>query len=270
MAFVDKEVLIRNLKIARMNVYYKDFIKNCARLAAMSTFTLNILVFFVLDSVTKTTGSKAAFLLFFFTVPMGLYIAFMFFIKAPEVTIIRSRKNIDAEITSAIRFLILDIKANAPFFEAFQNMSNNFDEIGKYLRDVIVRVQLGSSFEQSLNEAVELVPSESFRILLWQVINHLQTGTDITHSLEVLVNEIVENQKIEFKKYGKKLNVLSLFYMIVAIIMPTIGFAIVSAALLFIGVEMNIGIILGFWVLFTVMQLMFLAVSGGNRPVVET
>jgi hypothetical protein len=57
--------------------------------------------------------------------------------------------------------------------------------------------------------------------------------------------------------------------MIVAIILPTIGFTMISAALIFIGVEINIGLILGFWILFTIMQLMFLAMSGGNRPVTE-
>ncbi len=83
------------------------------------------------------------------------------------------------------------------------------------------------------------------------------------------MGEIVENQKIEFKKYGKKLNVLSLFYMIIAIILPTIGFTLISAALIFLNVKMEVMIIIGFWILFSVFQLMFLAMSGGNRPVVE-
>ncbi|MBR9699696.1 type II secretion system F family protein [Candidatus Woesearchaeota archaeon] len=268
--FFDKEVLIRNLKIARMDIYYKDFVKNSAKLAMMMAVGLNIIIFFILASVARNTGSYIVLLLMLITIPMGFYILFMFFLKTPEVKIIRSRKNIDAEITSAIRFLVLDLKANAPIFDAFQNLVKNFDEIGKYLRDVVIKVKLGSSLEESLNEAVELVPSESFRIMLWQIINHLQTGTDISHTLGIIVKEIVENQKIEFKKYGKKLNVLSLFYMIVAIILPTIGFAMISAALIFIGVTMNVGIILGFWILFSTMQLMFLAMSGGNRPVVES
>jgi hypothetical protein len=105
---------------------------------------------------------------------------------------------------------------------------------------------------------------------LWQLINHLQTGVDIIPALNSLVGEIFEKQRIEFKKYGKKLNVLSLFYMIVAIILPTIGFTMIAAILLFIGFQMSLSVILGFWVLFSIMQLMFLAMSGGNRPVTES
>jgi flagellar protein FlaJ len=204
---------------------------------------------------------------------MGFFISFKFFLKYPEVKGIRSKKNIDAEIISAIRFLVLDLKANAPIYDAVQNLSKNFGEIGKYLNDIIIKVQLGSSLEAALSEEVEIVPSEEFRVLLWQLISHLQTGADISKSLETIVMEISEKQRILFKKYGKKLNVLSLFYMIIAIILPTIGFTMISAALIFIGVPIDedfIYIILGFWVLFSVLQLMFLAMSSGNRPVVES
>ena len=83
-----------------------------------------------------------------------------------------------------------------------QNLATNFDEIGKYVRDLITRVKLGSSLENALNEAVEHVPSEGFRVLLWQLINHMQTGSDITHTLSVIVNEIVEKQKIDFNDFN--------------------------------------------------------------------
>jgi Flp pilus assembly protein TadB len=195
---------------------------------------------------------------------------FKFFLKTSEARIIRSRKNSEAEISSAIRVIILDMKANASMFDALRNVASNFNEIGVYLDDVINKVRLGSSLETALSEAVELVPSESFRVLMWQLINYLQTGTDVIPNLRTLVDEIVENQKIEFKKYGKRLNVLSLMYMIIAIILPTIGFTLVAAGLIFIGFKFNVGIIIGFWVMFTVLQVMFLAIGGGNRPVVES
>lgn len=268
--FYDKETLITNLKIARMNVYYKDFLANSLKVAIMMDIMVNIVIFFVLSGIAKNNLKYSVFLFLVLTIPFGFYIMFKFFVKTPEVKIIRSRKNIDAEIISAIRFVILDLKANASIYDTLQNLAKNFDEIGKYVNDIVVRVKLGSSLEASINEEVELVPSEEFRTLLWQLLSHLQTGADITASLETIVNEIAEKQRILFKKYGKKLNVLSLFYMIVAIILPTIGFTMITAALIFLNVHMDIWIIIAFWLVFTVMQLMFLALSSGNRPVVES
>lgn len=266
----DKETLIRNLRIARMDIYYRDFIKKSVMTALMISIMVNIFFFFVLSGIAESSNSNSLLLLLFLTFPISFYALVVFFLKTPEVKVIRSRKNIEAEIVSAIRFMILDLKANAPIYDSLQNITKNFEEIGKYMNDITTKVNLGSSLERSLNEEVEIVPSEELRVFFWQVINHIQTGTDITHSLSVLADEIVEKQRIEFKKYGKKLNALSLFYMIVAIILPTIGFTMISAALIFIGFKINMSLILGFWIMFSIMQLMFLALSGGNRPVVES
>ena len=267
---LNKDKLIRDLKMARMNVYYKEYISKSIRGALMMGTLGNVLFFFALMGLAKSTGNYALLLLLFLSVPLSVWLFFLFFMRMPETKIIRSKKNIDAEIISAIRFLNLDIKANASMFSAIENLSTNFDEIGKYLRNIIADVKLGTPLEKSLSDAVEVVPSESFRVFLWQILNHVQTGTDITKSLDTIANEIVELQRLNFRKYGKKLNVVSLFYMIVAIILPTIGFTIISAIMLFIGIQINLGIVVGFWLLFSILQVIFLAISGGNRPVVES
>ena len=266
----DPVALNRNLKIARMDIYYKDYVRKTLRTALILTALIHALIFFVLSSVAKTTGSNAIYLLAIVTLPTTFFAIFTFIIKLPEAAIMRSKKNVEAEITSAIRFLILDLKADASMFSALQNLAKNFDEIGIYMNEVIVKAKLGTALDEALTETVEMVPSESFRVFLWQILNYLQTGVDITPTLKVLVDEIVENQKIEFKKYGKRLNVLSLFYMIVAIILPTIGFPMIAAALIFLSVPITLGLILGFWIAFTIMQLLFLVMSSGNRPVVES
>ncbi|MDO8481154.1 MAG: type II secretion system F family protein [Nanoarchaeota archaeon] len=265
----DPDSLNRNLKIARMDVYYKEYVRKALRTAIMLTVLIHLLIFFVLSTVAATTGNKAIYLLAVVTLPLSFFALFTFIIKLPEVAIMRSKKNVEAEITSAIRFLILDLKADASMFSALQNLAKNFDEIGIYMNDAIIKAKLGTPLDEALGETVEAVPSESFRVFIWQILNYLQTGIDITPGLRVLVDEIVENQKIEFKKYGKRLNVLSLFYMIVAIILPTIGFTMIAAALIFLSVPITLGLILGFWIVFTILQLVFLVLSSGNRPVVE-
>jgi pilus assembly protein TadC len=265
----DKEELIKNLKIARMSIYYKDFVKKSLILAGIFSVVINLIILFIFLSMAKDTGKYSILYWMIFIVPFSFYILFRFFIKTPEIKIIRSRKNIDAEVISTIRFIILDFKANASVFEALQNVAKNFDECGRYIKDVITKVKLGDSLEDALEQVAEKVPSENFRVVIWQLINHLQTGTDITNALDTIVNEIEQKQRIEFRKYGKKLNVLSLFYMIIAIILPTIGFTIISAGLIFIGFPINMPLILAFWMLFTIMQIMFLVLGGENRPVTE-
>jgi Flp pilus assembly protein TadB len=231
---------------------------------------IHLFIFLVLLGFARTTKNYSVLVLPIVTFPVGFFALFKFLLRTPQIKIIKSRRKIDAEVISAVRFLVLDLRANAPLFDAMNNLTENFEEIGIYLKDVINEVRLGSSLEKSLNKLVESVPSEDFRALIWQLLNHLESGVDITDALTKLVDEIAETQKIEFKKYGKKLNVVSLLYMIIAIILPTIGFTIIAAILIFIGFEMTLWTILLFWMLFSMMQGMFLVISGGNRPITES
>ena len=200
--FYDKEKLQANLKSARMDVYYRDFAVKSLKAALFLTVIVDTLIYFVVISITQIS-SYQVLLIMLMVIPVSYYLFFKFMLKTPEVKIIRSKKNIEAEITSVIRFFILDLKANAPVFDALHNIVKNFDEVGLYLNDVLTKVKLGNSLTESLNETVELVPSEQFRIFLWQIINHLQTGTDITTTLDTIVDEIIETQRLEFKRYGK-------------------------------------------------------------------
>ena len=107
----DPVALNRNLKIARMDIYYKDYVRKTLRTALILTALIHALIFFVLSSVAKTTGSNAIYLLAIVTLPTTFFAIFTFIIKLPEAAIMRSKKNVEAEITSAIRFSVSLVRA---------------------------------------------------------------------------------------------------------------------------------------------------------------
>jgi hypothetical protein len=84
-----------------------------------------------------------------------------------------------------------------------------------------------------------------------------------------LLDDIVEEQKIKIEEYGRELNALSLFYMMVAIIIPTIGFTILLAVLTFVGLIISLPILLTTWMLLTLVQFFFLRFTANRRPSVE-
>ena len=50
-----------------------------------------------------------------------------------------------------------------------------------------------------------------------------KTGADVSTSLNSVVEQITHEQMIEVKEYGRKLNPLAMFYMMMAVIIPTLG-----------------------------------------------
>jgi pilus assembly protein TadC len=184
----------------------------------------------------------------------------------PYARAMRIGRDIDGEIVAVIRFVLLDIRAGRSLFETLKDLSKNFKYTGHITRDVIKSVELGSTFEEALTEKANEVESEYFRVLVWQMLNHLKTGTDIGDSLRTISHEIEEKQKIDFKEFGKKLNAMSVLYMVIAIILPSIGFTMFAAFLIFIGFEVNTWLIVLIWAALTFMQVLFVISSTSNKP----
>ncbi len=195
--------------------------------------------------------------------------SFYFLLNKPSFDILRAEKQVESEIVSAIRFLSLELKSERSLYNAIINMSKNFVLIGIYFDEIVNEIKLGSTMEKALMDAVETSPSPHLRSVYWQLLNSLQTGTDITQSLEVLLSDIVEEQKIKIEEYGRELNALSLFYMMLAIIIPTIGFTILLAVLTFLGITIALPLLLATWMVLTLGQFFFLKFTANRRPSVE-
>lgn len=206
--------------------------------------------------------SILAFLVFF-------SFLFFYFLNKPHYTFIQNEKIIETEIVSAIRFLILELKTQESLFEAIKQTSKNFAAVGIFLDEIVNNVSLGKTLEQSLQEVVEICPSTHLRNIFWQLLNSLQTGADITTSLKVQLDDIIEAQKIRVEEYGRELNAFSLFYMMVAIIIPTIGFTILSAVLTFVGIPISLTLLILLWIFLSIIQYFFITMITKRRPAVE-
>ncbi|MFP4524628.1 MAG: type II secretion system F family protein [Candidatus Woesearchaeota archaeon] len=196
-------------------------------------------------------------------------IVFTFFIHHPRLNAVRAGREVETEIVSAVRFLILELKSERSLYHALASTSKNFALIGIYLDEIIAKVEMGKTLEEALHEAVEMTPSDHLRNVYWQLLNSLQTGADITSSLRVLLDDVVEEQKIRIQEYGRELNAISLFYMMTAIIIPTVGFTIITALLTFAGISFGLGVLITVWLLLAAIQYGFLMLSSNRRPAVE-
>jgi flagellar protein FlaJ len=123
--------------------------------------------------------------------------------------------------------------------------------------------------EDALNEAVEFIPSLDFRRVLWQIINSLRTGSDIGSSITSVIDQINREHGIEVRRYGRKLNPLAMFYMIIAVILPSLGVTMLIVLSSFVQFELNLSILLVVVFLLGFVQFMFLAIIKFSRPSIE-
>jgi flagellar protein FlaJ len=191
---------------------------------------------------------------------------FMYFIKYVDVKIEKIKKQIDQEIIYAGRFIIIEIESGVSIYNAIQNVEKNYEYVGKYFGDIINKVYLGTSIEDAINDTMINTPSNNLRKVLWQMMNSMKTGSDIGPSLNSVISQIMKEQQISVQEYGKKLNPMAMFYMMIAIILPSLGVTMIVILATFMGLNISLTVLLGIACMLGFTQFMFLSMIKSSRP----
>lgn len=197
--------------------------------------------------------------------PILFFGMFFFFINSPKGKMNKIVREIDHEIVYAGRFLLIELSAGLPLFDAIKNVSYAYPVIGKYFKQIVDKVETGKPIEMAINEVIEINPSVNFRKVLFQILNSMQTGGDVGRALESITDQISKEQLIKIKEYGKKLNPMVLFYLLIAVILPSLGISILALMSTFTGFSLSFANLIGINFIIGTLQLLFLSIIGGLR-----
>jgi len=238
----------------------EEFMKKTFMSSAMLSFGLCVLF---IGGMLRNIGIGLL------TFPIGFIILFFYLLKVPDVKIRQKESGVSREIVFATRFLMIEIESGVPIYNAFINVGRVYPVVGSYFNAIVDQIDMGTSMEDSINETLELVPSSNLRKILWQLLNSIKTGADVSGSLNSVLDQIVNEQKIEVEEYGRKLNPLAMFYMLLAVIMPSLGSTMIIIFASFIGISLSITVLLTISGLLAFMQFMFYGLIKSARPPVE-
>jgi pilus assembly protein TadC len=255
--------LKKNMRIAHIKKTPYEFVYDNLKFSMPFSFGLTILFFFISDKL----GVPGFFLPFVFIAIFVLVFNFAFLkIKAK---IIKRQKEIDKEVLFAGRYLLIKLYSGKPLLNALIDTTKSYGVASKYIKEIVDDIDTGSSIEKALENAMRYSPSEKFRKILFHVNNALRLGIDVTKPLRSVLDEIIKEQELEITGYGKKLNTIVIFYMISAIVIPSIGmtlFIILSSFINF-AVTFNHFLLVIFFIM--IMEFLFIALFKTIRPAVN-
>ena len=207
----------------------------------------------------------------YFILPLLLYplITFKYLMLYPDAMMIKRQKSIDYDIVFAGRHLVIALKSGMPLFDGMVGLRGGYGEVSKEFDKIIENVTLGTPLSQALREVAQFNPSRHFVRVLMQIANALSSGADVGNSLEAVLSQIAEEQKIQLKEYGQKLTPVVMFFMVFGIILPSIG--VVLLTVLFSVVTagdkgLTSYILLLVLAFITIVQLLFLGIVESSRP----
>lgn len=252
--------LKKDLRLARIKKSPEEVIRAGIKNALFMSGGFSILLFFYLD---KSGGPLIVIPVLFIVLLFAFYKFSLLKIKAK---IIKKQKEIDRDVLFAGRYLLVKLNSGQPLINSLVEASKSYGVASSYFREIVKDIDLGKPVEQALTEESENSPSKKFRKILFQISNALKIGIDVTNFLEATLQEIADQQLIEINRYGKKLNSVTLFYMLFAVVMPSLGLTIFILVASLANISVDIAFFFTMLFMLTVVQLMFLIIYKSIRP----
>jgi flagellar protein FlaJ len=252
--------LKKQLWVAQINKTPAEYIHEKLKAALMGGLTIGILTFFLVDKIGAPYILIPISILFFTT------IFFSTLFKQAQTLVVKRQKDIDREVLFAGRFLLVKLNSGQPLINALEEASKSYGIANQYFKSILRDVDTGVPLEEALDKAVKYCPSNRMKKILFQINNALKIGIDVTQSLDSTLDQIAEEQLIEIQRYGKKLNSVTMFYMLGAVVMPSLGLTIFVIIASMMNIEANITLFASIAVGLIILEFIFMTVFKSIRP----
>ena len=252
-----------DLRIARVRQSPAKFVEKSLKVSVMYALLFTVLFFFVFDKA----GISLFFLLPAFAVLCAMI--FQYMIISLKAKIKKRERGINKEVLFVGRYLLVKLYSGRPLLNALIETSSSRGVGARYIQEIVDDIETGSTIEQALTNAMTYSPSEKLRKILFHLNNALQLGIDVTKPLESVLKELTIEEELEIKRYGKKLNTMVIFYMLAAVILPSLGVAMFIVISSFINFPISLTGLLVFVFFLIVLQFIFITMFRSIRPEVN-
>ncbi len=205
-----------------------------------------------------------------FLTPIMLVFGVFTFSKRPNIKARKRTRELEKELPYALRHVLIEVQAGISLYQAMVSVTDGYGEASNEFRKIVNDINAGKSEVEALEDAILRNPSQQFRRALWQLINALKSGADVSSTLESLVDNIMEKQILAVEKYGKELNPYTLMYMMIAIIMPSLGVTFLMILSTLTGMSISNTMFYGIIIGLVMFQLVFINIVDAKRPLVKT
>ncbi len=201
---------------------------------------------------------------------LGLVFAGLVFIQIifyPRIQIKKKVREVEKNLVFALRTLTIQIRSGVSLFDALSLVSyGTYGGLSHELKRALDEINAGIPEEEALQRAAIRTPSIFFRRSLWQVVNGLKAGADITLVLTELVHTMTKEQVIQIKRYGADLRLMSLIYMMLGVIIPALGLTFLVILSTFPDSPISELMLWGFLGFIVISQFMFVGFMKSKRP----
>ncbi len=182
---------------------------------------------------------------------------------------IQSRKTmLESDLLYSARHLLLKQESGSSLINSLESVSKLRTKSSVFFKELLYDVNLGMPLEDAIKKSVESSPSKAYTKFLEEISSAMRTGADMQKALKAILDDVAKQHFIQIQEYGKKLNPMSMFYMIIGTILPSLGTAmlVVAASFLSGGIIIDIRALLFIASIVLIVQVFFILGFKSLKP----
>lgn len=200
-----------------------------------------------------------------------IFSAFIFFRQSnyPKIFSFKKARDIERNLIPALQDMLVQLESGVPIFQIIANIaSSDYGSVSHEFKKAIKEMNSGVPQIDALESLIKRNNSVYFKRVLWQLSNGLRSGSDMSIVIKDSIDNLNKEQAIQIQSYGNKLNPLIMFYMLIAVIMPSLGLTfltIISSMLNLSGQVIRL-LFVSVFVFVVLIQIIFLGMIKTRRP----
>ncbi len=258
-----------NITKSRLDVKASDYI-NVTLLNALVYFLLFASLFTMLF-YSQTRVADLMNLIRGFSI--GALLGVLFFVILyfyPKIIAGKIGNITDSELLFALNDILVQVKANVDLYKALVNVvEGDYGFVSDELQDVVDAVESGNSMVNALKKLALTTNSNFMKRIAWQLTNSIKSGSDAVRVIRSLIEELESYYHALISNYTKELNVLTLVYLTLAVVAPTIGITVMIILSSFGGLSLNPQMITTIIALLITVQPIIIGFINSRRPALK-
>lgn len=206
----------------------------------------------------------------FLGVLLGMVASFLILIQItlyPSMLLKKRVREIEQNLSPALRTMLIQIRSGIPLFQTLQIIAKEkYGILSKEFEKTVKEINAGKPQEEALQELASKNPSPALRKAIWQVVNGLKAGGETGSVLKESVSTLNSEERTEIRKYGSDLRLLSLMYMMIGVVIPTLGLTFLIVIGSFPKITIGDTMLWILLALVIVMNFMYIGMIKSKRP----
>jgi pilus assembly protein TadC len=200
----------------------------------------------------------------------SLFLFFVLHSMYPKIIARKIGEKIDKDLVFALKDMVLHVTSGVSLYDAFVEVSRaGYGLVSEEFGEVIVDVEKGLPFDESLEELALRTESEFTKRITWQLVNAMRAGSSIENALVSFVDSLVQYQERQIKNYTAELNMFALMYLLFAVAIPSMGMTVLVIMSAFAGLGLNQYTFIVMVAVGIIIQVLMISMIEGRRPRIE-